>query len=392
MPNSIVELQEEIAHLEQQVTDYAEAGHVDKAHEATGRLGAYREMLVDQAKSLEMQNAAYAEQIADSSKAVLRTLGQRALGAEDAFTELRAGWKATVDNAGTIRNVATVLPTPTVEDNNLPAYVAQPMGFLDTIVQGTTAGDEKYFLQPTLENGAAGWKLGETKAESAIAWQEHTSQLETIAHWVPVHKQMVNRYGTLEAQISGTLLTGLRMKRDHLAVFGNNSNGIIGAANFPGINTWTKSEGDNIVDNLADMAVRCRVASGFAPTHAALSPDTIREIAKTKDADGRYLFPEFKAGDVIPGTNMIAVEDVNMDVVSTAGGTITTKRGALVYNAGVISYKAAMNDAVTLGLVDKQFIQNAYTLLAEGDGLLRIDAPAAICYCAELGTTTTTEA
>ena len=393
MPQTIAELQREIANLEQQVADFAERGEVDRAHEATGRLGAYREMLVDEAQRLEQDNASLSERMATVGAAELRTIGERALGAETDFVELAEGWKATVPNAGTIHNAATVLPTPQVEDNNLPALVTEPMGFFDTIVQGVTTGDEKYFLPPVLTNSAASWTLGETKAESAIAWTEHTSQLETIAHWIPVHKQMVNRYKTLQSQISGALMTGLKMVRNNKSIFGNNSNGIIGATNFPGILTWTKNDNDNIVDNLADMAARCRVASGYSPNYVALSPDTIREISKLKATDGHYLFPNFKAGDVVPGTNMVAVEDVNLDVTTSTTSdkttTYTTKRGALVYYNGVISYKAAEEDAVTLGLVNDQFIKNAYTLLAEGDGLLRIDTPAAICYCAELGTTQT---
>lgn len=391
----IAELQKEIRNLEQQVTDFAEAGKVDAAHEATGRLGAFREMLVGEANRLEEANKALAERLDAVGRKDLRTVGERALGAEDAFREIAPGWQAVVPNAGTIHNAATTLPTPKIEDNNLPALVTQPMGFLDTIVQGVTAGDEKYFLPPALTNGAATWTLGATKAESSIAWTEHTSQLETIAHWIPVHKQMVNRYKTLESQISNALMTGLRMVRNQKCIFGNNSNGIIGVTNFPGILTWAKNASDNIVDNLADMATRVRVASGYSPNCVALSPETIREIAKTKDQDGMYLFPNFKAGDVVPGTNMVAVEDVNMDVTTVTENkgdqtnTYTTKRGAVVYYNGVISYKAAMADEVTIGLVDKQFIQNSYTLLGEGDGLLRVDAPAAICFCAELGTTQT---
>ena len=131
----IAELQKEIRNLEQQVTDFAEAGKVDAAHEATGRLGAFREMLVDEANRLEEANKAMAERLDAVGRKDLRTVGERALGAEDAFRELAPGWQAVVPNAGTIHNAATTLPTPKIEDNNLPALVTQPMGFLDTIVR-----------------------------------------------------------------------------------------------------------------------------------------------------------------------------------------------------------------------------------------------------------------
>lgn len=395
MPNTIAELRETVAEYEQRVTNYAEAGEIDRAHEATGALAAYREMLLNETQRVEEENARLAEQMQGLSNPSRHTVGELALGARDAFDGIAPGWKAKVSLAmatmATISNAATTLPTPTYEDNNLPGLVRPPMGFLDTIARGTTNGDEKYFLPPALTNAAAGWTTGTNKPESGMAWTEHTSNLETIAHWIPVHKQMVRRYNTLESQISKGLMLGLAMKRAEMVLKNDNSNGIIGALNFPGILEFTKNASDNIVDTLADMATRCRIASGYSPNYVALSPNAIRAIAKTKAEDGHYLFPNFKAGDTVPGTNMIAVEDQNMTIVTGEEPSQTTTEGALVYFSGVCTYKVADPDQVEIGLTDKQFIQNAYTLLGEGTGLLRIDAPAALCYCADLGITVKSE-
>lgn len=402
MPNTIAELRETVAEYEQRVTDYAEAGNVDKAHEATGALAAYREMLMNETQRVEEENARLAEQINAIGVDEPKTIGEMALGNKAEFNGINVGWKTKVAlnmaALARIRNAATTLPTPTYEDNNLPGLVRPPMGFLDTIVRGTTNGDEKYFLPPVLTNAAAGWTTG-NKPESSLAWTEHTSNLETIAHWIPVHKQMVRRYNTLESQITNSLMLGLEMKRAEMLLKNDNSNGIIGALNFPGILEFTKQSTDNIVDTLADMATRCRIASGYSPNYCALSPNAIRAIAKTKAEDGHYLFPNFKAGDVIPGTNMIAVEDQNMTITTVTPDpdeegpqeeTTKVTESALVYFSGVCTYKVADPDMVEIGLTDKQFIQNAYTLLGEGTGLLRIDAPAALCYCADLGLTVQT--
>ena len=87
---------------------------------------------------------------------------------------------------------------------------------------------------------------------------------------------------------------------------------------------------------------------------------------------------------------MTVVEDVNMTVTTVTKGednkdVVTIKETALVYYNGVASYKAADNDAVTAGFIDKQFVENSFTLLGEGTGLLRIDTPASFVYCADLG-------
>lgn len=391
MPNTIAELRETIADYEKRVTDFAEAGAEDKAHEAAGALAAYRNMLVDETQRIEEENARLVEQMKGLATDKLHSIGEMALGAKDMFNGIAPGWSVKVP-----MNTATTLPTPTYEDNNLPGLVRPPMGFLDTIARGTTNGDEKYFLPPVLTNAAAGWTIGTNKPESAMTWTEHTSSLETVAHWIPVHKQMVRRYNTLEAQITNGLMLGLAMKRAEMVLKNDNSNGIIGALNFPGILEFTKESTDNIVDTLADMAMRCRVASGYSPNYVALSPNAIRAIAKTKAEDGHYLFPNFKAGDIVPGTNMIAIEDQNMTITTVTPdddgdgphqATTTVTEGALVYFSGVCTYKVADPDQVEIGLTDKQFIQNAYTLLGEGTGLLRIDAPAALCHCADLGIT-----
>lgn len=382
---TITDLQEEIAGYESKVSDLMEAGQENQAHEAAGYLAALRNQLIDQAKAAEQRAAEIAASAAKMNAAdELVTMGEKALGAKSAFNAIAPGWSASV-----AVNAATVLPTPVTTDTNLPAPAAKPIGFFGTIAKGVTNGDEKYFLQPTLTNGAATWEIGQTKPESAIEWKDHTSQLETVAHWTPVHKMMANRYSTLESQISGALMLGYSLVQDQKALFGNNTNGIIGATNFPGVNEWTYAEGDdNLVDNLADMAVLALLNSGYAPDHVALSPNAIRAIAKTKDKNGNYLFPNFKAGDVVPGTNLVSVEDVNMTVTTTTGSgdsaVTETKETALVYASGMVTYKTADPAQVTIGLVDKQFIQNAYTLLCEGTGLLRIDAPASLVYCADM--------
>ena len=111
------------------------------------------------------------------------------------------------------------------------------------------------------------------------------------------------------------------------------------------------------------MAVRCRIASGYSPNYCALSPNAIRAIAKTKAEDGHYLFPNFKAGDVIPGTNMVAIEDQNMTITTVIPDpdeegpeeeTTKTTEAAMVYFNGVITYKVADPDQVEIGLTDKQ--------------------------------------
>ena len=72
---------------------------------------------------------------------------------------------------------------------------------------------------------------------------------------------------------------------------------------------------------------------------------------------------------------------------SGSGESATTKETALVYYAGGASWDIADPQEVAIGLTNSQFIQNEYTVLAELTAALRVDNPAAFCYCSDIGLT-----
>lgn len=389
----LLEIKDQIEASEKELENLAAAEKVDEAREMSGKIAAFREMYQKEASRIEEENKRLAAEIASmGDPEEMLSFGEQVLGPRAEFTEVRFGNMVRIENAGdsTPAFTGTVLPTPKTMDTNLPGVLKKPNGFYDILPKFTTDGAEQYFLPPTFVNAADTHTTGAEKAMSEIEWTEHTSLLETVAHWIPVHKQMANRYSSLVTQIDFALMLGLRLKRGSKCLRGSNQNGILGAINFPGIQTFEKKTGNNIVDNLADMAMLSSLGSGISPNYCVISPNTVREIAKAKDSTGRYLFPNFKAGDTIPGTNCVAVEDVNMTVTTVtkdeANKDVTTiTETALVLYNGVVSYKAADNDAVTAGFIDKQFVKNSFTLLGEGTGLLRIDIPASFVYCADLG-------
>ncbi len=300
----------------------------------------------------------------------LHTIGADLFGDRAVFDGIQPGFKATMP----IKDAVSGLPTPQIYRRDLPSPVAPPTGFLATLAHGTAEGDEHYFTTPVLDNKAAGWVDGQ-KPESSLAWGEDTAHLEVIAHWIPIKRQTANRYSELESIVANSLMMGLDLKADEYALRGNNQNGIVGVCNKPGILKHKKVEGKNLKDTFASMKRKVRVATGIAPNYVALSPYTLEELSQSKDQVGRYLFPDIGNGGNIAG--LTCVEDVNMTVEST--------ETALVYYNYAASFDIADTAEVTVGLVDKQFIENAYTLLAELTAALRVDMPAGFCYCPDLG-------
>lgn len=304
-----------------------------------------------------------------------QTFAEQLLGARDSFDGITPGFKA----AASVKDAVSGLTTPQIYKRDLGAPVAPPTGFLGTLLKGTTDGDEHFFLTPVLTNAAAEWTSGD-KPESALEWKEAVAHIATIAHHMPIKKQTANRYSQLESIVTNSLTLGLDLKCNELALRGNNSSGIVGVTNTPGILEHAKVAGKNLKDTFAAMKRKVRVATGIAPNYVALSPYAIEELSEEKDTTGRYLFPDIANGGTIAG--LTVVEDVNM---TTAGDS--PKETALVYYNGGASWDIADPQEVIVGLVDSQLIKNEYTILAELTAALRVDNPGAFCYCADLGLT-----
>lgn len=366
----IIELQNRINELEASVAKLTADGDSEGAFKESGALAEARRNYMDEVALVEAENKALKAKAAKDAEKAVKSI----LGARDQFHGIEPGWQ-------TVVNAVSGLSTPQEYDNDLHEFIAPPMGVRDTLPTGICNGDVHFFQQPALTNAAAGWTSG-SKAESSMEWTPAVAHLEVIAHQTPIARQTANRYDELDGAIRGALALGLAITKDASAVRGSNSNGIVGLANTSGIisHTYDSTTGVTLRDNILQMKRKARVASGFAPNYVALSPLAIESLMTAKDQIGNYLFPDFEgAGDTIVGLRV--VEDVNMThTVSNAD-----KESALVYFSGAAEWLTADADEITVGLIDKQFIQNQYTLLAEGTYALKVWAPKAIAYCADLG-------
>lgn len=362
------------------MNEAATADNMDEAHRIEGEIRALDAMI---AEVIEEEDNARAAMASHPIATETATLGEKLFGAKAQFQGIQPGFKATAP----VKDAVSGLPTPQIYRRDLPSPVAPPTGFLATLPKGTTDGDEHFFRTPVLTNAAAGWTTG-NKPESALAWTEGVAHIETIAHWIPIKKQTANRYSQLESIVANSLMLGLDLKSNEYALRGSNSSGIVGVTNTSGILTHAirgAAEHKNLKDEIQTMARKVRVATGIAPNYVCLSPYAIESISQQKDSEDRYLFDELSNGGTICGLTI--VEDVNMTYTTGSGDSATTKETALVYYAGGATFDIADPEEVAIGLVNSQFIQNEYTVLAELTAALRVDMPAAFCYCADLGLT-----
>lgn len=387
---SIVELQNRIVSLEGELSAITSSGEVSpddalRAASIEGRLSEARDQLVAEAARVQAENERLAAEAAANSAEIAHDLAHAVLGAADSFGGIEPGWRAAVPydllrlaNMAA-RNSVSGLTTPQIYSTDLPAPPAPPMGFLDVIPHGRVDGDEHYFQAPALTNNAAAWASG-SKAETNIEWTAATALLEVIAHHMPIAKQTARRYRTLESTIANALMLGLEIAKNGHAVAGTNSSGIKGIINQTGVLTYTQQTSGTMADTNAydvavEMAQRVRDSSGFAADFVMMPPAVVTALKKAKGTDGHYQYPEIVHDNKLDGMQIV----VDHNLTSTSGSPAVTTLRMVVGFSGGCSFNTADEDEVTIGLVSNQFIQNAYTLLAEGTHAFKVPFPKAFC-------------
>ena len=320
----------------------------------------------------------------DAARAVANTLGgatpewrprnvaQAFLGPRDQFAGVRL---VPEDGLTNITDAVSGLPTPIETDRDIPALQLLSAGFVDSLAKGRTDGDIRYMQAGTYTNAAAAWTEGTNKPESSYTWVEQTAHMQIIAHQTPVSVFALKHYGQLESVITNELMVGLRNAEDVAALFANNANtGIVGVTQTA--DAYTPATNDNLYDTIVKMKARSLANTGIAPTHVAVAPEVATALELLKTNGGEYL--RLYQGGRIAGLEV--VEDVNLSVTVQS----TTSAGILVYNANAATWFTAEENEVLMGVIDKQFIQNARTMLAEGEHALKVTHPKSFVYAASV--------
>jgi hypothetical protein len=294
-----------------------------------------------------------------------RGLAEMAFGPRAQFDGVQPGFRAAVTIPAGMPDI----------DPSLPAFPDYPRGFVDTLQQATCTGSVIYLRRGAKTNAAAQWASGGTKAESAYQWTPHTAPLAWIAHHAPIEKTQASDWGQLDSMLRGEMMLGLRQAKSRDALVGANAAGITGITNTVGIQTATVAGGDTVYDAIRRAVTRVILVSGFYPTHVAVSPQVDEALDLLKDENKQYL--AVKVGNRV--WNLEIVQDNGLTVHDADAGL--THYGFIVYASVGATWHTKETDNVEIGLVANQFIENAYTLLAEGRHALSVRFPDAFCYC-----------
>jgi len=181
-----------------------------------------------------------------------------------------------------------------VED---PRRAARVRSLLNVIP--TTAGAIDWIRESGFTNNAAVVAEGGAKPESEITFENKSTTIKTIAHWIPVTKQILADAPGLQAYIDSKLIYGLYLKEDDELLYGTGEDGDIqGLTTVTDVQTYAWSSGtagDTKLDAIRRAMTKAYLA--YYPVNGiVLHPSDWEDIELLKSSDGMYVWVNVTVG------------------------------------------------------------------------------------------------
>lgn len=247
----------------------------------------------------------------------------------------------------------------------------EPLTVRDLFASVSISQNAVEWVKEKLFTNNAGPQNGEgtNKLESGMTFEKKSSPVETIAHWIPISRQILADAPALRGIIDGKLRTGLKLQEDQQLLFGDGLNGkLLGlvpqATAY--ISTGIPSSPSKI-DHLRWAFLQVAKAK-YPATFAVLSLDDWAMIQMMKTTDGAYIFgtPTDGAAPRLWGKRV--VESFGMDPGDFLAGS---SLAATIWDREDVSVRVSEHHA-------NFFIQNMVAMLCEERIGFTVERPAAI--------------
>lgn len=300
----------------------------------------------------------------------------------DAFKEMQAGRSkyARIELKTAIVN-ATGQNQPLVADMRVPGIIANPNRVLtirDVLPVGRTGSNLVQFTRENVFTNNAGPQYDSTspaasenvtKPESGITFTLANAAVVTLAHFIPVSRQVLDDAPQLESYVNSRLAYGLKLEEEDQLLNGNGSSGnisgLLASGNYTAYNR--SATGDTNIDTLRKAITQGELSEYVVDT-IVINPADWETIELTKATDGQYV-----VGNPM---NAMAAQLWGKRIVPTnsiASGTFLV--GAFQMGAQIWD---RMDAAVQISYEDgDNFKKNMATLLAEERLALTVYRPAA---------------
>lgn len=353
---------------------------------------------IDVAKSLSVETKAAIEKLTAKATELTdrcMTLEQKmsAPGKEDAPSESIGEtfvksdeWKAVQQRRGGTARIevktaivnATGQNQPLVPDMRVPGIVTLPNRMLtvrDLLPVGRTSSNLVQFTKENVFTNNAGPQYSSpnyenvTKPESGITFTLANAAVVTLAHWIPVSRQVLEDSPMLQSYINSRLMYGLKLEEEDQLLNGNGSSGnISGLLDSGNYTAYTRRvTGDTYVDTLR-RAITQAALSNYMPDAIIVNPADWEVIELTKETTGAYIWanPAVAAGPQIWGVRVVPSNSISADTFLVGSFAM----GAQIWDRADASVQISFEN-------DTNFVKNMATLLAEERLALTVYRPSA---------------
>jgi HK97 family phage major capsid protein len=342
---------------------------------AMEKLAAKAGELTDKCLELERKLTAGAE---EGRKAAEESFGEQFVKS-DSFKAMSEGRSkfARMEFKTAIIN-ATGQNQPLVPSQRVPGIIANPDRVLtirDVLPTGRTSSNLVEFTRENVFTNNAGAQYASparenvTKPESGITFTLASAAVVTLAHFIPVSRQVLDDAPQLQSYVNGRLTFGLKLEEEDQLLNGagtsGNLSGILASGNNVAYNR--AATGDTRLDTLRKAITQAALSEYTADT-VVINPADWEGIELLKATDGQYIManPMDMIGPRIWGKRVVATNSI-------AAGTFLV--GAMSMGAQIWD---RMDAAVQISYEDgDNFKKNMATLLAEERLALTVYRPAA---------------
>ena len=212
---------------------------------------------------------------------------------------------------------------------------------------------------------------GEEKPKSELSFELKTEAVKTLAHWIPVSRQVLEDVSQIRAYIDQRLMYGLKRVEEDQVLYGNGvAPNLTGIMNNTGIQTYSWSNGtagDTKIDCIRRAMTLARLAE-YELSGIVLAPQDWEDIELLKGDDNHYIWITVTEG----GTNRLfripVVETTAMTATEALAGAF--KLGAYLWDREMAVIRVSEHH-------NKFFIENLVCILAEERVALTVFRPQA---------------
>jgi len=357
-------------------------GEIEVARTVSVETKSALEKLADQNASLDDKCLEIERRVAEgfevAKQAATETAGEM-LVKSDSFKAMVEGRSkfARVEMKTAIVN-ATGQNQPLVPSDRLVGIINNPNRILtirDALPVGRTTSNLIEFTKENVYTNSAGPQYDSpafenvTKPESGITFTLATAAVVTLAHFIPLSRQVLEDSPQIESYVNGRLSFGLKLEEEDQLLNGNGTSGnISGLLNSGNFVAYSRAvTGDTKLDTLRRAITQAQLSEFMADT-IVLNPADWEEIELLKATDNQYVWsnPVAMAGPQIWGKAVIPTNSI------TAGTFLVgaMQMGAQVWDRQDANVQISYEDG-------DNFKKNMATLRAEERLALTVYRPAA---------------